>query len=156
LVAHELIHYRDNHVLIGSALAAVGAFPFCWLLFAVYRRAERRKPPPARTSVRGLRSADMETGEHAANRFPQFMLIAVILLFLIQPINNQISIRMESAADRHALELYPNAEASLGLHRKLAIHNLSDPAPPALYRLFFGTHPSLIERMARDLEAMRR
>jgi Zn-dependent protease with chaperone function len=169
LVAHELIHYRDKHVLIGSALAAAGAFPFCLLLFAAYRRAERRAPPPAVGNPDGAgaqagtcaaghgpdsQAAKAGPRDPVANGFVRFMLIAVVLLFLIQPVVNRVSVRMESEADRLALALYPNAEASLGLHRKFVIHNLSDPEPPALYRLFFGTHPPLIERMARDLAAM--
>ena len=203
LVAHEIVHYRDRHVVLGSMLAAAGAFPFCLLWFTMYRWAEHRAERRARLTAEGQRPeepADKQAekpahmltttaaipemqakeGEPAGarrfaearqrgqsrrkpagtqaeraggrlNGFPLFMLAGVLLLFLVNPVVNLISVQMETAADRGALELYPNAEASLGLHRKLAVHNLSNPVPPGIVQLFFGTHPPLIERMAADL-----
>lgn len=136
LVAHEIGHYKLKHVQLGTLLAALGSIPLCGLLYTGYYGVLR---------LLAHRTKDRHS-------FPLFMACLVLLLFLASPVLNVVSVRMEQEADRYALTLYPDTEASIGLHQKLALHNLSNPSPPWLYQLFFGSHPTLTERIIARLE----
>jgi STE24 endopeptidase len=41
-----------------------------------------------------------------------------------------------------------NADAFIGMQRRLARTNLSDPSPPAAWHWFFGSHPTAPQRVA--------
>lgn len=142
LVAHEVGHYKLKHVQLGTWLAALGAIPLCGILFAVYRRI-----------LHLARRQDQNKSSRSS--FALYMACLVLLLFMLNPVLNFVSLRMEQEADRYALELYPYADAAVGLHQKLAIHNLSNPSPPWVYQFIFGSHPTLTERIIADLESDR-
>ena len=48
----------------------------------------------------------------------------------------------------HALDLTRDPEAFIAMQRELATGNLSDPSPPAVWRWYFGSHPTVAERVA--------
>jgi STE24 endopeptidase len=54
---------------------------------------------------------------------------------------------VEALADAFALRTTDDPAAFIELERKLAITNVSEPDPPKLLQLLFGTHPTTNERI---------
>jgi STE24 endopeptidase len=125
IVAHELGHRRDRHVLKSTLLAMVGAAIAVLVLWAALgtRIASPRELPVALLVVTALELAGLAP-------------VAAI------------SRRWEREADRCSLELTGDLDAFERVHVELARKNLSDLAPPRLaYLLLFG-HPTPRERLA--------
>jgi STE24 endopeptidase len=123
VVAHELGHRRDRHVVKGTLLAMLGAVLAVVLLWAVLGTPEPRDAPLALLLLIGLELAGL----------PVFALV---------------SRRWERAADRCSLELTEDREAFERAHVELARKNLSDLEPPRLVYLMLFTHPTPQERLA--------
>ena len=52
-----------------------------------------------------------------------------------------LSRQVEARADAFSLRLTEDPAAFVQLERRLALRNISDPDPPGLTHLLFGTHP---------------
>jgi STE24 endopeptidase len=123
IVAHELGHRRDRHVVKGTLLAMAGAVVLVLLLWAAL-------------------------GTPAPNDFPRAALLFTGFELLALPVLAAISRRWERAADRCSLELTGDREAFVRAHVSLARKNLSDLDPPRLAYLILFTHPTPPERIA--------
>ena len=138
ILAHEFAHQRFADLRGGLLYIALVA-PFGLLAVdALQRRlAPRRAGTPASLPALALAFVVVSTG--------------------ITWISHGLSRRVEARADRWALEATGDAAAFAGLHRNLALRNLSDPDPPALVRSLLSTHPSTVERLgaARSYAAAR-
>ena len=123
VVAHELGHRRDRHVvkgtLVGMAAAAVSILVL-------------------RAALGTLRPGDL----------PLAALVFVGLELAGMPFFAWLSRRWERAADRCSLELTGDREAFARAHVALARKNLSDLDPPRLAYLMLFTHPTPPERLA--------
>ena len=66
---------------------------------------------------------------------------------------NTISRAIEARADLSALDATRDPAAFVTLQKRLAISSLQEPAPPEWDQLWFGTHPTPVQRigMARAL-----
>jgi STE24 endopeptidase len=124
VVAHELGHRRERHVLKGTLLAMAGAVAAVLLLRAAI-------------------------GTPQASDFPfAALLFTGLELAVLAPLA-WISRRWERDADRWSLELTGDRDAFVGAHVALARKNLSDLSPPRLAYLLLFTHPTPPERIAR-------
>jgi STE24 endopeptidase len=123
IVAHELGHRRDRHVVKGTLLAMAGAVALVLLLGAAL-------------------------GTPAPNDFPRAVLLFTGVELVALPILAAISRRWERAADRRSLELTGDRDAFVRAHVSLARKNLSDLDPPRLAYLILFTHPTPPERLA--------
>ena len=63
------------------------------------------------------------------------------------PVENGISRRIETRADVDALEVTEDPEAFIALQRALALRSLADPRPPAWSQFWFGSHPTVLQRV---------
>ena len=135
VVAHELGHAKDNDVLIGTVLGALGTAVAVIALYLLGSWAAL------------LRLARVDTiGEP---RSIGLMLAVVTLAGLVAgPGQAFVSRRIEARADEHALRLTGDAATFESMQRRLSTVNLSDPDPPAWEHLIFASHPSTVERMA--------
>jgi STE24 endopeptidase len=125
IVAHELGHRRDRHVLKGTLLAMLGAVIAVVALWATL----------------GTRVA-------SPRELPQALLLLTLLELLGLAPASALSRRWERQADRCSLELTGDLAAFERAHVNLARKNLSDLVPPRLvYVLLFG-HPTPPERLA--------
>jgi len=122
VVAHELGHRRMRHVLEGTVLAMAGAVVFV----AVLRLAVPRPDPSDAALV---------------------LLTATVLELAALPLASAVSRRWERAADRFSLALTHDAAAFRRVHRRLAVANLADLAPPRLVYLWLHSHPTAPERL---------
>jgi len=125
IVAHELGHRRDRHVLKGTLLAMLGAVVAVVVLWAALgaRVASPRVLPQALLLFTALELAGLAPGA-------------------------ALSRSWERHADRCSLELTGDLEAFERAHIDLARRNLSDLAPPRLVYLLLFSHPTPLERLA--------
>ncbi len=132
VVAHELAHARNDDVLTGTSLGAAGALIGVGLLGLLAGVAERRGRP--------------RVGEVGA--VPMILALAAIAAVLASPVQNGISRQIETRADVDALEATNAPQPFVALQRRLAIKSLADPNPPAWSQWWFGSHPTVLERIA--------
>ncbi|TKJ20433.1 M48 family metallopeptidase [Blastococcus sp. CCUG 61487] len=135
IVAHELGHVATDDVLTGTLMGALGAAGGVALLGWVL------------TSPRLLRRAGAESaGDPRA--VPLLLLLVAVGTLLATPVQNLVSRQVEARADVHALDLTEDPEAFVAMQRGLAGSNLSDPDPPDAWHWFFGSHPTVAQRIA--------
>jgi STE24 endopeptidase len=140
IVAHELGHRRERHVVWGTLLGAAGAAASVAVLWALLR-------------VQAVLSATHASGP-ADPRVIPFVLFAVSALELVSmPVGTAISRRWERAADRFGIRVTRDAQGYAEMAKNLGLTNLADltPSRPVYYLLF--THPSIPERIAAALSA---
>jgi STE24 endopeptidase len=78
---------------------------------------------------------------------PALALSLAVVSFAGTVASNVLSRRVEASADAYALELTRDPAAFIGLERKLTIQNVSEPSPPRVLRVLFGTHPDTLQRI---------
>ncbi|MGH3009468.1 MAG: M48 family metalloprotease [Gaiellaceae bacterium] len=125
VVAHELGHRRDRHVVKLTVLAmaaAAGAVAAIW-------------------GVLGTRVAQPQT-------LPKALLLIVALELVLLPAGAWLSRRYEREADRASLDLTNEPDAFARAHRELATRNLSELDPARLAYFFLFSHPAPPERLA--------
>jgi STE24 endopeptidase len=79
---------------------------------------------------------------------PLALFVTVGFYFLLSPVQNLISRRMEMEADWKALASTRDPGAMRGLMEGFAETGLSDPDPPRFVSWFLDTHPPLARRVA--------
>jgi STE24 endopeptidase len=131
VVAHELAHVEERDLWRGLAFVGIVSLPatfFASLLGgALVGRAGTRPGSPA--------------------ALPAYALAIGIAALAMGAVGNQLSRKVEAAADTYALELTDDPAGLVELQRKLARRNLSDPSPPGWYEALFATHPPTLERI---------
>jgi STE24 endopeptidase len=131
VVAHELAHVEQRDLARGMLWVAIVASPAMYVVMLLTRRwsARAEVAPGASASVPALALA----------------LAAVALGSVV--ISSQLSRAVENRADAFSLELTDKPRDFVALERRLALANVSDPDPPALYRALLGSHPSTVQRI---------
>jgi len=132
VVAHELAHARHDDVLVGSVLGALGCAGGVGLLALLLVGRWRRD---------GLDPGGPEV-------VPRVLALVALAGLLVSPVQSTISRLVETRADVDALAVTQEPEAFVALQRRLAVRSLADPTPPAWSQVWFGTHPTLLERVA--------
>jgi len=122
VVAHELGHRRERHVVKGTLIGMAGAA----------------------VAVLALRAV---LGTPRPGDFPLAALVLVGLELAGMPLLAWTSRRWERVADRFSLELTGDRDAFVRAHVELARKNLSDLEPPRLAYLMLFTHPTTPERL---------
>ena len=74
--------------------------------------------------------------------------LAAVGMLLALPAENMVSRALEARADVHSVALTREATTFEAMQRRLATSNLSDPDPPWLLQTWFGSHPTVAERIA--------
>jgi STE24 endopeptidase len=123
VIAHELAHRRERHVLKGTLLAMAGAVTAVLLVWAAL-------------------------GAPQPGDFPLAVLILTGLELAALPFGAALSRRWERVADAYSLELTHDPAAYVRAHVGLARTNLSDLDPPRAAYLMLFTHPTPPERLA--------
>lgn len=126
VVAHELAHARHDDVLVGTLLGAVGSMAAVGLLGLVLGR--RR---------------DVTDPRHV----PRVLAFMAVGTLLASPVQSTISRTIETRADLDALAATGDGDGFEALQRHLAVRSLADPSPPAWSQLWFGSHPTVLERI---------
>jgi STE24 endopeptidase len=139
MVGHEIGHYTQHHsiLLLISSVSGLGFFLWVLNLFMqsewfIYRW--------------GIKShMDLTI-------LPAISLLASLFLFVQSPVENGISRTLERRADIVGLQLVNSPESTARLMAGFAERDLADPDPPALLQFWFGSHPTLKERIHTAIE----
>ena len=136
VVAHELGHQKHNDVLRGLAwlalVAPAGTFLTQRLAEAFGRREGLGRPE--RQARSGGPARDRPRG-HAGRRSAWARA------------SNVLSRQVEASADAFSLRLTNDPASFIQFQRRLAVRNISDPDPPPVWQILFGTHPTTLQRI---------
>ncbi|MDD2554703.1 MAG: M48 family metallopeptidase [Desulfotomaculaceae bacterium] len=128
VVAHEMAHWQKGHIIKGLILGILGNFILWYLLFLLLRVTV---PNVTRSPV----------------TWAVIMLFFLLTSFAGSPLQNYISRRMETEADRTSVMLTGDVPAAVRLEIDLATGNLSDVAPAPFVQWFSYSHPPAPERI---------
>ena len=131
--AHELGHYRLNHIWKMIAIGTVSTFAGLYFAASLYEMS---------LSWFGFLSRE------AIAALPLLGLWLSAYSLVTSPLNNMISRAHERAADSFSVRAVGNKEALMGALRKLGRINLADFEPHPLVEFLFYSHPSLGKRIA--------
>ena len=140
VVAHELGHQRENHVVKSLLLSSVGLF----VAFGALKLLSTRAGPWEWAGASGI-------GDLRA--LPVLLVFALIAGLLTLPIQNSVSRDFESRADEIAFELTEDPDTAVRSFRRLALANLADLRPPAVATFLLFSHPPISERIEAALAA---
>lgn len=131
VVAHELCHFKEEHVLIGLLLGSIGLLLGLVVIdrLCLYLLGENLA-----AAARSL-------------KVPHIMLICFIVLFAARPVINGLTRVMERRCDAYALELTGRPDVFVEMERKLARTNRADILPNPVFHWYYGTHPPVMERI---------
>ncbi len=135
VVAHELAHAKHDDVLVGTVLGATGAATGIGLLALL-------------TSAGWVRRRSGTDGVGAAQAVPLVLALFAVGSLLASPIQSGISRQIETRADVVALETTQDPDAFVALQRELCLRSRCDPTPVAWAHWWFGTHPTVLDRVA--------
>ena len=135
VVAHELGHAKDNDVLTGTLIGALGAAGIVCGLFLL-------------GSWEGLLRRAGVASLAEPRSIALLLAVAAVVGLLAGPVQNLVSRRIEARADAHALALTHDPTAFGQMQGRLALVNLGDVDPNPVEYALFASHPSTVERMA--------
>ena len=136
MVGHEMGHYVEKHVWWETVSSVLGAGIMLWLLSFLLPYLEKRFA--AVCNLRGLTDPAS---------LPLVMLTLTILLQFQMPIANAESRYFEHRADAFGLRLTHLNKPMARLFVRFAERDYSDPDPPELIQWWYGSHPTLEERI---------
>lgn len=135
VVAHELGHQKEGHVLKGVWISAVGfVIGFGALAWIV-----------GRTGFVRWMGADSLTDVRV---IPALMLFGLVAGLLLLPAQNAVSRSFEATADRIAFDLIADPDPAIRGFQRLALTNLADLRPPRIAVWLLFSHPPIPERIA--------
>ena len=134
VVAHELGHEVEDHVLKNLGVSAVGLLVGFAALAAVAKS--------------GVWSWGGAAGIRDPAAAPMLLVFATVAGLVLLPIQNGISRRFETRADEIALELTDDPDTAIRVHRRLAFANIADLRPPAGAVWLLYSHPPVADRIA--------
>ncbi len=126
VIAHEMAHWRYNHILKSILMSSIGAFASLFIL-------------------KNLLMA-MGLGAGLKSLLAAFLFFSLLSLATM-PLENLISRSFERQADREALRLTENPGAFIQLKKNLGTANLSVVQPHPLIKAALYSHPPIIERI---------
>lgn len=133
IVAHEIGHYKLNHIPKGIALSSVIVFFTLFVSDFCYKNVMRTK-------------GKLKEYKDIKN-LPILLFIIGILSFSMTPIENYFSRIMETEADKFAIELTEDNNTNAILEVRFMETNLSMDEVSAVFKWLVFTHPSTKERI---------
>ncbi|HSX66646.1 M48 family metalloprotease [Nocardioides sp.] len=140
VVGHELAHARHGDVETGTVLGVGGTVVGVGLLALLLGTPAVRR----RAGVAGI--ADPRA-------VALLLALGAWATLLVGPLENGVSRQLETRADVDALKATGDPVAFVSMQRALAVTSLADPTPPSLSQWWFGSHPTVLERIALGRQA---
>ena len=132
VVAHELghhVHHDVQRLLLGNAV-------LIWVGLFIAGRFDSVALP-----VLSLPSLAYVPG------YPTVFFVVELFFLLVSPLLNWWSRRLESRADRFALQLTGDPAAFVGAMQRIGCQNLVELCPPRWSEVLLATHPALQRRI---------
>ncbi|MDQ4142356.1 MAG: M48 family metallopeptidase [Actinomycetota bacterium] len=140
VVAHELGHQKENHVLKGIVVSSLGLLAG----FGALKLLSAWQPLWSWAGADGIQDL---------RAIPLLLLFSTILGVLTLPVQNGLSRSFETRADAIAFELTEDPDVAIRSFRRLALSNLADLRPPKLAVLWLFSHPPVADRIRAALVA---
>jgi STE24 endopeptidase len=134
VVAHEIAHVRHQDVLVGTTLGAAGGLLGIAVLGLLLDSAVLRRRAGA-------------TGAHDPRVVPLVAALVAVGTLVAAPVENAVSRAVEARADRTALAATDDTASFVALQERLAQRSLADPTPPRWSQFWFGSHPTVLQRL---------
>ena len=134
VVAHELGHESERHVLKNVGLSAVGLV----LGFGALAWLVARGPLLSWTGASAI--TDLRV-------IPGLVLFATLAGLALSPLQNGVSRSFEATADRIAFELTGDPDPAIRAFQRLALSNIADLRPPAPAVWLLYGHPPIDDRI---------
>jgi len=135
IFAHEVGHWRHDHVFIGISLGFLGSLAGCVLLWWVF---------PFLREIPFFNLGDL----WSARNLPFFMVMSMVGQLWFAPVQAQISQHFERQADAASLELTGLRQVFIDAEARLARDNHSELLPHPLRVFWLYSHPPAIDRIA--------
>ncbi|MGH2695055.1 MAG: M48 family metallopeptidase [Actinomycetota bacterium] len=139
VVAHELGHEAEDHVLKNVVLASAGLF----VGFAALAWLGGRP---------GFWSWGGAGGVSDVRALPLLLLVATVMGVIALPLQSAVSRRFEARADEIAVRLTDDPSTAVRAFRRLAFSNLADLRPPDAAVALAFSHPPIPDRIRAALE----
>jgi len=141
ILAHEIGHWKYDHIVRGILLGSFALILGAWIVDGILVNASKHSPWNLKSK----------------NDPASVGLLAMVLFFgewLVRPAENYVSRSFEVQADLASLELIKDRDLFIQSEKRLAIQNKSNVAPSPWNQWIFSTHPSSVERirMAKEFE----
>lgn len=130
VVGHELGHAAHHDVLVGTILAVLGLWTAVGLSGLLIIR---RGWMPTFSGPSGV---------------PLLLAMLVLGGYVVSPIESGISRAIESRADRASISVTQDSATFETVQKKLALSGKADPTPPNWSQFWWGTHPTVLERIS--------
>ncbi|WP_338472467.1 M48 family metallopeptidase [Niallia sp. XMNu-256] len=136
VMAHEIGHYKLNHIYVGLAISLVIMFFVILGGYLLYNFLIKRFG-----KLWGIE------GQQDIAAMPLLLLTMSLLSFIISPMMNYEIRYQEREADQYAIELTQNKDAAVSAFQTLTKNIKSTGYEPTLIHFFLGTHPRITERI---------
>ncbi len=133
VIAHELGHYKNRHIIKNIAIGTVFSFLTFYVIAQSYSISIKWFNFNSETQIAAL---------------PLLVLWAGLVGLIFEPITNFISRKFEYEADSYAISSTNKKSAFISTFEKLTDQNLGDKEPHPLIEWFFYSHPSINKRIA--------
>ena len=133
VLAHELAHAKEGDIVLGTALGSVGSVGGVALLALLLDSGRLR------------RRADVD-GPADPAAVALILALAAAGGFLASPAQNVVSRAVEARADRISIQTTHSGSTFIKMQRQLALSSLADPQPPGWSQLWWGSHPTVLQR----------
>ncbi len=133
VVAHELGHYKKNHILKNIVIGTAASFGTLFLIAYFYG-----------LSISWFGFTKLQ--EIAA--LPILSVWAMLIGLIETPLTNILSRKFEYEADEYAVSVTHKPSAFIATLNKLTDQNLADKNPHPLVEWFFYSHPSISKRVS--------
>ncbi len=143
ILAHEMGHYKQKHVLKMTAVAVVQTGLIFYVMSFLLNR-------PELFAAFKVRQPAVYSG------LVLFSLLYAPLSGILNLLTLAISRRHEYAADRFAVQTAPAAETMITALKRLSVHNLSNLRPHPFYVFLHYSHPPVLQRIAAIEEILRK
>jgi STE24 endopeptidase len=134
VLAHEIGHWENDHIVFGILLGTLGMWLGCWLIDGILIASLRQEPWRAQY-------------KHDARLMGWIMLLLFWGQWMVRPLEHQISRHFECQADLRALELIEDRQFAIECEKRMAIENIANVAPSPWNSWMFSSHPSSVQRI---------
>jgi STE24 endopeptidase len=138
VVAHELAHQAEGHVLKNLVISSAGLLAAFGLLGWL-------------GAAGGLWAWAGAGGPADLRALPLLVLLTTALTVASMPLQGALSRRFEADADEIAIRLTEDPGAAVGAFRRLALNNLADLDPPPVAVALLYSHPPIPDRIEAAL-----
>lgn len=134
ILAHEMGHWKHNHIVQGIVLGGAAVLVGFLLLSAILKAMVGR--PPLRL-----------TSPFDPAGVPLVGLLMLIGMWLAAPVENAVSRHFERQADQVSLEMTDRPAVFIETEKRMARDNISNVTPNRWSIWFLATHPPTVERI---------